>query len=234
MSAHSPYSNCEEDVNTICLDNLREFLCREYIAGVQSVDSLAIENTSHIPETRLYKKVKVSSCITTYISGYVARFLLKYFGNCRICNNNICFQENTNLVDHDYITSREFNKSKLTKPGSFLKYSVTHSLDLLFYWIPRLCNKPNLVLYLTDLLNRFLNTKPLDCPKHAISKKFISFIITCALYWWCKSINKILKGKDSKFINFLANKPNFHVIDPMKVLTNKKYNSKLKRKRKNT
>lgn len=103
MSSHSPYSNCE-DVNNICLDNLSELLCREYIAGVQILDNVRIENTSLASESQLYKKVKVSSCITAYISGYIARVLLKFFGNCAICEINIRFQESTNL-DHDYIKS---------------------------------------------------------------------------------------------------------------------------------
>lgn len=232
MSAHSPYSNCEEDTSSVCLNNLRSFLCGEFIAGVQPLEEGVVENTTLASQVLLYKKVKVARCITTYISGYVARFLLKSFGRCVLCKKNICFQENAS--DHDYIVCREYNKSHLIRSGTFLNYCVTHSLELLFYIIPRFCDKLNIPHILYDILKQSINSKPLNCPQHDVSNKFYKFVVRCSLFWWCKSVNKILKGKDGKFINFLASKPNLNRIDPMKILASKKYNAKLKMRKKHS
>lgn len=83
MSAHSPHSNCEEDTNTYALDNLRSFLTGQYIEGIQPIETPS-ENVCLPLDIPFYQKTKVARCTITYMSGYIARVLLKYCKNCEI------------------------------------------------------------------------------------------------------------------------------------------------------
>lgn len=228
MSAHSPYSNCQPDSND-CLDNLRSFLLNENIPGVQHLDSQPMAHSLVPSQIVLVKKTKVARCITSYISGYVARYLLKRFGKCNNCKQNITHQEE-NVNDHDYIIARQYKDSKLTKAGTTFNIYVIHCLEYLFFLIPRQCNEVHISGKLYHILKENVNITPLNCAIHDISTVFYKFIIRCALFWWCRSINKVLKGKDSKFAKFLSTKPNSQSIDPIKLAAYKKYNMKIKRK----
>lgn len=228
MSAHSPYSNCQPDSND-CLDNLRSFLLNENIPGVHNLDPQPVAHSIGIPQIVLVKKTKVARCITSYISGYVARYLLNHFGKCNNCKENITYQDK-NVSDHDYIIARQYKNSKLTKAGTTLNIYVIHCLEYLFYLIPRQCHEFHISLKLYHILKENVNITPLNCPLHDISTVFYKFIIRCALFWWCRSINKILKGKDNKFTKFLLTKPNSQAIDPIKLAAHKKYNIKIKRR----
>lgn len=46
-------------------------------------------------------------------------------------------------------------------------------------------------------------------------------------FFWCKQVNRILVGKDQKFVQFLNRKPTAFV-DPVKLEAHKKYLSKRK------
>lgn len=227
MSAHSPYSNCEQDESQ-CLDNLRSFLLNESIDGVQPLDSAQSERAQPL-NISFVKRNKVARCIITYISGYVTKFLLKRFGDCKNCKENISFVERTS--DYDFIISREYKTAKLTKPGTFVTFLTGRSLQYLFYLIPRMCNKYKISLFLQSVLKTNLDLTPLNCSQHKIEDSFCKFVTRCSLFWWCRSVNKILKGKDLKFARFLNMNPGkINKIDPIKVRAYRKYQTKLKKK----
>lgn len=227
MSAHSPHSNCEEDTNTYALDNLRSFLTGQYIEGIQPIETPS-ENVCLPLDIPFYQKTKVARCTITYMSGYIARVLLKYCKNCEICKQNLCIQHSDK--DQDFIQARQFDKAHLIRPSSFLLFLVSHSLYSLFYCIPRYCHISDISKYFINALKKNLNLEPLNCSQHDLGNQFCKLILRCSLFWWSKSVNKIAKGKDSKFSSFLSTKPDLKKVDPIKLQAHKRYLSKRKHK----
>lgn len=49
------------------------------------------------------------------------------------------------------------------------------------------------------------------------------------IYFWCKRVNLILRGKDEKFAIFMKSKPNLHQVDPMKLHARNIYLKRIKK-----
>jgi hypothetical protein len=73
----------------------------------------------------------------------------------------------------------------------------------------------------------------LNCVDHThIGDLVATSIIRCILYYWCKSVNKVLVGKDEKFVRYLRHEPNKTFIDPIKLEARNKYLKKTFKKSK--
>ncbi|KAJ8910621.1 hypothetical protein NQ315_002857 [Exocentrus adspersus] len=133
MSTHSPNSNCQEDYHTGALDNLRSFITGEVLPGVTPLPDY---EEPEVPSTvTLHRRSKVSRCTATYISGFIARKLLRKT-KCENCKSNLLFRDNNN--DTDFIKARQYDHCKLIKPGTVFTFLVSQSIARLFYLIPRL------------------------------------------------------------------------------------------------
>uniref|UniRef100_A0A1Y1NHZ1 Transposable element P transposase-like RNase H C-terminal domain-containing protein n=1 Tax=Photinus pyralis TaxID=7054 RepID=A0A1Y1NHZ1_PHOPY len=229
LATHSPSSNCEEDLNSGGLDNLKSFITgipSQSLVHTPNLYNQKIEVPEHIS---LHTKTKLHRSIITYISGYVGRLLIKKFKVCDTCQRNLQISD-TNF-DHDIILARKYQNCKLVIPGSYLNVMVSNCLNSLFYWIPRIAYVKDISSVLSFLLRKNFSFSPFNCSEHNVGDAFVSLIVRCCLYWWCRSLNKVAKGKDAKFVSFLAKKPPAHLIDPVKVAAHKKYLMKKKRNR---
>ncbi|KAJ8913407.1 hypothetical protein NQ315_008800 [Exocentrus adspersus] len=218
MSSHSPGHNCEEDFSEGALDNLRSFLTGEEIPGIAPLQS----------DDDIETPLSVINCKKTR----VAENVLYYIANkCEECKNNLTANVNTNYSE--FVSVREYDNCNFLRAGGFLNFAVSQCVSYLFFLIPRVCHQKDVF----KISNRTLSTKiafnVLNCKSHPnLSNHVKNVILKCIIYFWCKSINRILNGQDSKFEILYRLNPNSKNLDPIKVLALKKYNLQKKRMRK--
>lgn len=229
LSRHSPYSNCEEDVSNKLLSNLKSFILQDTSVEVTplEVDSQS-DMLSQIPDSvPLYKKSKVDRCTITYYAGYVAKKVtaLMKKHQCKTCEKNLLLHA---ANDTEFIQAREYKPQLLLRPGGFLTFLVSQAVPHLYFLIPRLAHKKKIAQMLKQILYDKINFDPINCPQHNLKDTLCNFIIRCALYFWCRKINKIARGQDTKFIRFFKNRPDKILMDPMKIRAYKKWENKRK------
>lgn len=133
----------------------------------------------------------------------------------------------------DFNQARRYNKSNLLNPSSFLNYLTQAALPVIFYQLPRICNKVHLAKTLRETILKHLNFMPMKCSKHQdLDERISKVFVNCALYFWTKRINLIMKGKDSKFVKFMSTNTNLSLIDPVKILAHNSYLKKRLRRAK--
>ena len=172
-----------------------------------------------------YERKKIPKCTATYISGFIGKKLLKHI-TCVACKNKILFREYNH--DTDFIAARQYKNSKLITPGTFFNFLVSQTISRLFYLIPKFCHFKEISDILKNILENHLQFSLINCPLHTPSKQLIKMLIKYSIFFWCKKVNRILKGKDVKFIKFLKLKPNKGLIDPIKLSALKKYQNRCK------
>ncbi|XP_045473667.1 uncharacterized protein LOC123680055 [Harmonia axyridis] len=229
MTSHSVVSNCEEDLTSHCLDNLKPFV---FSKSSPSKSVVLEELNIVIPKLIvLQEKSKFSNCTLIYMSGFISKILLKdkLFKQCDKCKKKITFNSQE-LGDIDFIQVRQYKYGKLTKPGQCVSFLFRHSLNYLFYIIPRICEKKNISLYLKSFLMKNLDFQILNCNEHSLGEKVCETIIRCSLHWWCKQVNEIMNGTDTKFCKFLRTSPCEELVDPIKLMAKRIFDTKRKKK----
>ncbi|KAJ8935624.1 hypothetical protein NQ318_006467 [Aromia moschata] len=214
MSSHSPFSNCEELETCEVIDNLQCFLTGEAVAGVSALSDDDAPVNVRLP-SNLYRKPKskIERCSITYIAGYFIKKIKNLIKYCEVCKVNYLYSDC--VKDTEFIEARQYRQSNLIKPGSFVTYVTSQSLTLLFQVLPYAISETNLAAKLKNMLTDQINFNPLICSDH----KNI------------KTINRLVKGKDSKFKRYLALTNDRNNIDPFKLHAHEKYLSKQKIKK---
>lgn len=220
MTYHSPFSNCEGQASKT-LTNLKSFLTDngDKVGSSTLCEPIPNIDCSIIP---LAKMPKLARCSITYYAGYVAKKISKIIvkHNCDICTGNLIAWGNNR--DTDFIEAREYKPDLLIRPGGFLTFIVSRAVPYLNYLIPRLCQKTQLPILLKHLLVKKIDFKPINCKKHQLANHIISLLIRCAVYFWCKKVNKICRGLDLKFMRYVKKCTNINSIDPIKLKCLKK------------
>ncbi|KAB0796798.1 hypothetical protein PPYR_10859 [Photinus pyralis] len=214
MSSHSPSANCEEDFTTGVLDNLKSFLLNQDLPGVEPLEpAVAVE----VPVSAIaYKRSPVASSTVAYFAGYIGKKMIKKTKGCESCNNKLSYSDGN--VPMEVIEARQYPGSKLYRPGSYLFFICGQVLSRSLYIIPRHCAKDKLSDFLLTHLMHTLNFNSFNCPSHPnLGKLIVSFLVRCILYFWCKQVNRILTGKDTKFERFLKLTSNLSLVDPIKL-----------------
>ncbi|KAH1028491.1 hypothetical protein HUJ05_001845 [Dendroctonus ponderosae] len=129
ISSHSPNSNCEMDIKTECLDNLRTFLTNPklYLIRVTDIKILL--------ECRRYQKM----------------LLLGRKQSCDICKSNLSIRRGAVLEDN-FIDVRQYDQGRLFRPGNYLNFVITHSLNFLFYVTTTVMHYQNISQFLVNFL----------------------------------------------------------------------------------
>ncbi|KAJ8976852.1 hypothetical protein NQ317_012976 [Molorchus minor] len=227
MSSHSPFSNCEESELCDVLDNLQSYLTGEDIAGVTSLQDNDI--TLAVPSNIInIKRSRIGRCTITYVTGYFVRKAIQIVKDCEFCKANYLYSDYNK--DHDFIEAREYTNSRLIRPGSFVTYVTGIALSVLFYLLPRTISSFNLAAMLKNQLIKYINFNPLICPEHKdVKNVFLNTLVKCIIYFYTKQVNRILKGKDTKFAKYVAVTKDKVGIDPFKLHVHQKYLSKTKK-----
>ncbi|XP_050312686.1 uncharacterized protein LOC126747826 [Anthonomus grandis grandis] len=232
MSRHSPGANCEEDETDGPLDNFKHFILNDNFQkqDVSEEKSTNIEeNIKSLPPALIIRRSKIAKCTYNYISGFILRKMNKLI-KCERCKQNMSGRDQ--MVDLDFIQARQYENCKLAIPGTYLNYLVSEALTRLFYLIPRVCDREKVSIVLQNILSKEIYTNLLNCSKHNDTNKiFLKYVVRCSLFFWCKKINLILKGKDEKFVKYLRLQPNKKSIDPIKISAYRKFQKKIKKKK---
>lgn len=228
MSVHSPGSNCEQDESIGLLGNLKNFFLQQSFQNRECMPLLDVEIPSAVVA---FKKSKISRCTQVYIAGYITKKLFEKI-KCGSCKQKLLYRDHDE--DTDFITARQYKHSNLIKPGTVLSFLISQSTARLFYVIPRLCHIKQISLLLQKiLLEQQPNFKLINQSCHLNNDiTLVKIVIRCCLFFWCKQVNRIIKGKDSKFIKFIQMKPDAALIDPVKMQAYKKLQKKNKRTQK--
>lgn len=200
MSTHSPGANCEEDESEGPLSNLREFVAGE-IALINNEEISQGVGQLQIPTSIISPgRSKIARCTLNYISGFIVKKINKKI-KCDACLKNMSFRDQN--IDIDFIQARQYVNCKLAVPGTVLNFLMSQSISRLFYMIPRLCQLPKISSHLENNLSGQLHFSLINCKEHQNTHKvLIKLIIKCCLYFWCKRINLVSKGKDENLLNF--------------------------------
>lgn len=173
----------------------------------------------------LDKQTKIARCTVTYMSWYIGKLLKNSSKSCPECLSNITSQIPSR--SDDFIEARQYEKAELVRPNNYLNFLVSHSLFSLFYLIPILCTSKNISKLLEYILKENFHFNPMNCSQyHNLGDKLCNIVVRCSLFWWSKSINKIMKGKDTKFAKYLSSNP--ANVDPIKLHAYRKFESKRK------
>lgn len=220
MTSHSPNANCMKDFSVGALNNLKQFL--EKISDQSEDINTGEPSQISLPaDVQLHKRTKIAACVYVYIAGYLVKCLKKKI-KCKDCMDNLLYF-NEQVRDVDFIEARRYEEtSRLIKAGSFLNHLVQQSFAHLFFLIPRVCHIDRIGARLETILENQINFAPINCHIHNSGKIVRNLIVKCSLFFWCKRVNKILKGNDSKFTNFIKRHPDGRNIDPIKVIAYKK------------
>ncbi|XP_045463307.1 uncharacterized protein LOC123672980 [Harmonia axyridis] len=105
MSSHSVGSNCEEDLTSHCLDNLKSFVLSKFPLPQNVVLDLNIVIPKLIV---LEQKSKFSRCTLVYMCGFICKILFKdkLIKQCDKCKKNLTFNSEE-LGDMDFIQGPE-------------------------------------------------------------------------------------------------------------------------------
>lgn len=195
-----------------------------------------LENTAPSLETPkdivLSKRTRIGRCTIKYMSGAIIKILCKSkeIKNCKICKENLLKRHSIQYEDDEIIEARQYERGNLVLPGDFSNFLISMSLSHLFYLIPRLRITPSVCEILCNILLKELSFCTINCPSHNLGQKLCKLITRCCLYWWSKSVNKILQGRDTKFSVFLSRTKNKTLIDPIKQHALKVFEKRLKYK----
>jgi len=129
-----------------------------------------------------------------YVSGYIIHVILKYTKFCEVCKND-CVDNSTHnkLIDARCYTK----KSNLNKPSKNFIKIVEHILSILTTTIGNICDKPSLFLKFGIMIDINVDFN-FSCTNHNLKQILKTKIIIFFLFTWCKNINRILNGVDTR------------------------------------
>lgn len=186
--------NCEHDDSEEALDNFKKFV--ESGFNFPNLSKFEYENKiinlplSNPPDT--IELAPISDMAIGYISGYLARTVLKEFNFCRLCKSELI----SNTENNPLIKARDFTKKSLMHPSDKFQRVIAQMLLLTKFILPKF-NEDFIGKQLISLLDVNIEFT-LTCPKHELKKfiyeKFKNFFIFTNI----KNINNILKGIDRR------------------------------------
>lgn len=207
-SYHSVGYNCKEDYS-VAVDNLTQ-----YISNSTSVDTSSLSEplpmTVTFPEYLLNRKSPLlQRNIRTYIAGFIIRKILKTSSDCQTCK--AIFLSNPDK-DNQLISVRDYAQSLIIQ-NSYFTLLLNQAFTILKYVLQRTCHLERISNILKNYLYLHLDLNPINCPIHNTSTFFMDYVVRFFIFNWTKTINKIIRGTDSRLfknsndrIKFLAYK----------------------------
>ncbi|KPJ07793.1 Transposable element P transposase [Papilio machaon] len=201
---HSVNANCEED-NDIILQSMEQFLTGGTACAYDSIENIQINVLMDELETPTEPSQKIiGDLISQETKKYVAGSVLKQarakvFKNCPVCTDFLIAKQKQ---ETSFIYQRDYTKKSLIYPSTEILEVMKDMFRLISKCIqesPESRLLPDVIKFNIEIgCNFFILNK---CKAHATTlKKFIiSLTIKIVLYSWCMGVNKILKGKITKF-----------------------------------
>lgn len=198
-SPHSVAANCEETFTSSLLQ-LKNLVCKDY---GQEICSGEVEE-----DPRVYQAIaKLSSssdlwkplhkAVLGYVSGYIARKVLKRF-DCEYCKMHILCSPDKQNEFHTLILAKEYSGKQTLQycNNNFIKcvYSCYNIAKvILANFCPQHRVRETILLY----VRHFVQFSFIFEHKEEICNFIMNFLIQFCIYNFCKSLNRIISGKDS-------------------------------------
>ncbi|XP_036139614.1 uncharacterized protein LOC118648110 isoform X2 [Monomorium pharaonis] len=204
-SKQSMGSNCENKNDGDLLFTLKQFVTNvSHENNTEEIEEDYIQSHQIAHETIVHKSSHKNGQV--YVAGWIAKKILslKQFKNCPECKQNLLATDTT-CEEYAEIAYKEYvqEKPSLIYPSmSFLKYAFIEADNILNQNISLLCFRRNVSALLQARLNDKLNLDFLKCNQHKIElkKAVIQKITRLYLFNFCKTINKILSGRDTRHL----------------------------------
>lgn len=192
-TTHSPNFNCEDDTSGEALSSLRNFLaCDQSKSQKADCNEPDLHNFSFKPSSDL------ALFTHTYIAGYIAKQIFRKIGSCQKCRTELV--TNTSTYQQTLINARAYTSKALLRPHTNFVEVFTKCNEILHHFLPTLCHedrvKEKILITVDKLVNNIFH-----CQKHNIFRTFVNLFVNFYIYMWCKNVNRILKGEDSRNIN---------------------------------
>lgn len=201
-------TNCEEDGCDGPLDNLRYLLTWKYNCEEQ-VNSIDFEKFNI---TQDIQTSEIKTATYAYISGYVAKSILKKIKSCSFCKAKLI--SNINNPEHFVIECRAYSHKAFIRPTSFFNFIFMKVCYILSKVLPKICHNRNLKLNLFQLLKEHIHFAH-NCPDHTLKDIFLNYAIIFFIKTWVKNINRSLNGLDQHVSHLIA--------DPIRKKAQQKY-----------
>jgi len=197
FSSIKSIGNCEINETGDVLDNLKQFLMLdENILPTNTYYKNENAFTLPVVEHKHYNSTThIGDMTMGYVTGYLARSIIKIVKQCRICKKILICGKRTNPL----INCRAYTSKNLTDPSLEFINLVKDMLSIYSNVLPKICFQNQIGQKLNFLIEMNTNFSYFKCPIHELKEiikcKFIQFV----LFNFCKNTNKILKGVDKHF-----------------------------------
>lgn len=184
---HSISFNCEEDEGTAILTNLRHFIEIENDeVSTEAIEVEAPQNITFSASTDYILRLH------TYLAGYVAKKILQRVHRCVTCSTDLISGETEHLLQF-----RQYVPGKLVAPNTRFAQLFTKSCEVMAHYLPQTYSESNIARRLQTILRQYIDIK-FNCTKHDLLSLYLQFFVKFYLFTWCKNLNKILKGTETR------------------------------------
>jgi hypothetical protein len=193
LTSHSPSANCEKDETEGVLSGLKSFL--------NTGDEMYGEPVGLVPldyaDDKLitFKPVKGDIILQVhgYVTGAMAKTLLKSIGFCKLCRADL--KTEVSSEEHKLIEAREYKPNILLRPRS--KFVVLFGLcsQVTSHYLPILCAENNFHTKLVLIINANIKSDIFtSCMEHNLFQMFVTNFVHFYCFTWVGNVNRILRG----------------------------------------
>lgn len=203
-------SNCENINDGDLLFTLKQFVknatCEINITEQTAEEDFLTESSQVKNIENMHKGYPLQESNRSYVAGWVVKKVLSItkFKNCIACKESL-LSNDTSHTEYIQLINPEYVKEKqsLTYPSMcFLKDIFIEADSVLNENISSLCFRRNVSVLLRERVYEKLNSNFVKCIEHKEELKHavIQVIIKLFLYTFYKSVNRILSGRDTRYV----------------------------------
>ncbi|CAK1601421.1 unnamed protein product, partial [Parnassius mnemosyne] len=196
---HNPTFNCEDDeaAPLLKLKNLFEKISGGAVKKILDTSNINFNccRPENIQTAARQERLNVYS--QAYTAGWVIRKVLKETNNCSLCKANFTVQNEEEI--HSWISIREYEAIKLKKMTYPAEHAVTMfglSFKESSEYLELYPQENNISKNIKEKIVSKYSFDFLSCQEHPSLEYFLGLTIRLAVYNWCYTVNKILKGTD--------------------------------------
>lgn len=135
----------------------------------------------------------------SYMSGFLGKKVLKLISGCEICKKDVLLNTDSiykNEQIYSWINAKNYCPDILLKPSSIFVKLFCMMVDVVQFFLPRLCLENKLTVLLRQKMFELIGETYFRCKKHGhlLFSKICNIFIKLYILRWIKEVNNILKG----------------------------------------
>jgi len=195
FSSVKSIGNCEITDTGDVLDNLKQFLMVNENTNPNTYFNDPSEFKLPLFQNISKSITQVGDMTIGYVTGYLARSVMKVVKHCRICRQKLISTDRTNVL----IACRAYTVKNLTDPSEEFINAVKDMINIFNESIPKICFQKLIGQKLNFLFETYSDLSNFECPIHELKEIIKSKVIQFVIFNYCKKTNKIIKGLDRNF-----------------------------------